>query len=138
MRLSKIIKDNISLLKYAIVGALNTLVSLATIWICMYFFNLKYDISNIIGYIIGLINSFIWNKNWVFKRRNSNELIKEVLLFLLVFIICFCLQFYCLKIMVEQLNWHEYVSQIFAMIIYTIPGYFLNRFITFKQKSKTC
>ena len=134
MQLLKFIKNNLSLLKYIVVGVINTLVSLLTIWICMYFFNIKYDISNILGYIIGIINSFIWNKNWVFKKRYSNELLKELGLFTFVFMICFSLQFIGLKIMVEKLYLNEYLSQIIAMSIYTIPGYFLNRFITFKQK----
>jgi putative flippase GtrA len=98
----------------------------------MYLLNLKYDISNIIGYIAGLINSFVWNKNWVFRKKDSNRLFKEIILFLLIFLFCFGIQFLSLKIMVEKLNIQEYVSQVIAMIIYTIPSYFLNRFITFK------
>ncbi|MDR2083771.1 MAG: GtrA family protein [Bacteroidales bacterium] len=135
MQIKKLIKNNISLIKYFIVGIINTLVSLIVIAICMYLFNLKYDTSNIIGYVIGLINSFIWNKNWVFKKRESNELLKEIVLFLLVFLLCFGIQFLSLKVMVEKLNLQEYISQVIAMIIYTIPSYFLNRFITFKQKN---
>jgi len=132
----KIIKSNLSMLKYVAVGLLNTLISLLTIWFCMFVFNIAYDISNVIGYLIGFINSFIWNKLWVFKKKGAKELPKELILFLSVFIVCYFIQFAGLKIMVEKLNWNEYLSQLFAMILYTIPGYLLNRFITFRTKKE--
>jgi len=130
----KIIKSNLSMFKYIAVGLLNTLISLFTIWFCMFVFKIAYDVSNVIGYIVGFINSFIWNKLWVFRKKGSKELPKELILFLSVFIVCYIIQFTGLKIMVEKLHWNEYLSQLFAMVLYTIPGYLLNRFITFSNK----
>ncbi|MDD2635868.1 MAG: GtrA family protein [Bacteroidales bacterium] len=122
--------------KYIAVGVLNTLISLLTIWFCMLVLKIAYDVSNIIGYIIGFINSFIWNKIWVFRKKGSKNLPKELILFLSVFIVCYLIQFIGLKIMVEQFHWNEYLSQLLAMILYTIPGYLLNRFITFSDKKE--
>ncbi len=129
----KLLKSNISMFKYIAVGIINTLISLFTIMLCMYVFKIAYDISNLIGYIVGLINSFIWNKLWVFKKRGTRQIVKEMSLFLGVFLICYLIQFLCLKLFVEKLNWNEYLSQITAMVIYTVPGYLLNRFLTFKK-----
>lgn len=129
----KLLKSNISMFKYIAVGVINTLISLFTIMLCMYVFKIAYDISNLIGYIVGLINSFIWNKLWVFKKRGTRQIVKEMSLFLGVFLICYLIQFLCLKLFVEKLNWNEYLSQITAMVIYTVPGYLLNRFLTFKK-----
>ena len=53
----KLLKSNISMFKYIAVGIINTLISLFTIMLCMYVFKIAYDISNLIGYIVGLINS---------------------------------------------------------------------------------
>ncbi len=130
----ELIKFNISVLKYIAVGVINTLLSLFVIMLCMYVFKMAYDISNLVGYIVGLINSFIWNKLWVFKKRGAKMIIREVSYFLGVFLICYLIQFLCLKLFVERLNWNEYLSQIISMVIYTVPGYLLNRFLTFKNK----
>ena len=45
-------------IKFISVGILNTLVSLIVIYICMKV-GVNYKLSNLIGYIAGVINSFI-------------------------------------------------------------------------------
>lgn len=53
--------------KYACVGVLNTLVTLCVIYVCKALLGVNPLVSNAIGYVCGVINSFLWNKNWVFK-----------------------------------------------------------------------
>lgn len=51
--------------KFIIVGCLNTAITYIC-YVALRFFDFGVEVSNLIGYIVGLINSFVWNKKWVF------------------------------------------------------------------------
>ena len=86
-------KPLIQLAKYAIVGVMNTLLTLAVIFICKSLLGVNPYISNALGYIVGLINSFLWNRSWVFRRRDG-KLSRQAILFLIGFAVCYGLQFF--------------------------------------------
>ena len=65
--------------------------------------HIKYTIANLAGYIAGVINSFFWSKLWVFKKLNSNFM-REAVLFLVSFGICYGIQFVALLVLVEVLH----------------------------------
>ena len=75
------------LFRFSIVGVLNTILGLSVIYLLYNFFHVDYILSNIGGYLVGLINSFIWNKKWTFK--SSKHFSKEIIPFLIVFGICY-------------------------------------------------
>lgn len=120
--------------KFVVVGCINTGVSLAIIYILQNIFEVKYTTANFIGYIAGLINSFFWNKLWVFRKKDG-RFIKEALLFTFTFGICYALQYICLLVMVEKIGISQNWAQLLSMGIYTIFNYILNRYITFKNKN---
>ena len=84
-------QTTIQLIKYGIIGASNTLITLAVFYIVNTVFGLSYAIANVLGYVLGLVNSFIWNRNWVFKTHNSSWL-REAALFFVGFAVCYGLQ----------------------------------------------
>lgn len=136
-------KTTLQIIKYGFVGAFNTLLTLATIYICKSFIGISPMISNVIGYIVGLINSFIWNKNWVF--RSDNGYAREAIKFVIGFGLCFALQF----VIVYSLSYHSVlgtmlwhigpiavsgygVATIIGMVFYTVANFLYNRFVTFR------
>ena len=78
----------VQLVKYGLVGVSNSLITLAVIFVCNELLGLKLMLADVIGYIAGVINSFICNKNWVFKSHN-HRLRYEMSLFLIGFLLCF-------------------------------------------------
>ena len=60
-------------IKFGLIGVLNTLITISSYMLLVYL-GVYYILANIIGYSLGIINSFYWNKNWVFqvssKQRN--------------------------------------------------------------------
>lgn len=124
-------KVHVQFLKFLGVGVLNTLISLAIIYITMSF-GLNYKLANMIGYIAGMSNSYIWNKNWVFGSKNN--VLKELFWFSVSFAICYGLQYGLLVLMVEQWHWNDYLAQLLAMGAYTVTNFVLNRMITFRKK----
>lgn len=117
--------------KFGIVGVLNTIVCLGTILLLQNVFSVYYVIANIVGYPLGLINSFIWNKLWTFKSKKFVK--KEILLFLLIALISYAIQFSVLRYVVEILKVNENWAQVISALFYTIPNFLGNKFITFKK-----
>lgn len=58
----------IQFIKFIFVGLLNTLISYGVYFVCL-FWSAIY-ISNILKWIIGIINAFFWNNFFIFKFYN--------------------------------------------------------------------
>lgn len=130
------------MVKYGLIGVSNTLLTLITFYVFNTICGLSYTISNTIGYILGLINSFIWNRTWVFHTKGN--MLKELSLFVLGFIVCFSIQlvvsYWLLSTSIANIefeflpmkNTGENIVMCISMVIYTLVNYLFNRFITFK------
>lgn len=55
----KVDRSTVQFVKYCMVGALNTLVTFCTIFVCKSLFDVNEYLSNAIGYVLGVINSFL-------------------------------------------------------------------------------
>ncbi len=134
----------IQLVKYGLVGVSNSLVTLVVIFLCDEVMGLKLMLADVIGYIAGLINSFIWNKTWVFKSHNK-RLHQEAALFIIGFLVCFGLQFITVLLLRDPMKaleinllgipsdtFGEYAAICIGMAVYTLCNYAYNRFVTFK------
>jgi len=140
--------------KYGIVGVINTLLTAVTIWIMMHWIFLSgkeenvsptvITISNVTGYIVGLINSFVWNRKWTFRSQNNWR--SEFIKFVSAFLICFIpqlllvnflntythLQFYVGSFSIS----HAYTCQLIGIVFYTMLNFVVNKYYTFKQTNK--
>ncbi|WP_346696105.1 GtrA family protein [Barnesiella viscericola] len=120
------------LVRFGIVGVINTLITLVVIYILQELLHVKYTVANLAGYIAGVINSFFWSKLWVFKKLNSNFM-REAVLFLVSFGICYGIQFVALLLLVEVLHMADTWAQLVSMVVYTLCNFALNKCITFKK-----
>ena len=120
------------LIRFGIVGVINTLITLIVIYVLQELLHIKYTIANLAGYIAGVINSFFWSKLWVFKKLNSNFM-REAVLFLVSFGICYGIQFVALLLLVEVLHMADTWAQLVSMVVYTLCNFALNKCITFKK-----
>jgi putative flippase GtrA len=120
------------IIKYCLVGVINTLITAVILFTLMNCFGVSYKTSNAAGYIVGFINSFIMNKSWTFKE-NQAPAIKQFLWFLAVFIVCFFLQRCLLIFLVEELVINKNISQLIGMVFYTLTSFALNKLFAFKD-----
>ncbi|MDE6496874.1 MAG: GtrA family protein [Duncaniella sp.] len=130
-------------IRYIIVGVMNTLVTLAVIYVCKSLLDVNMWISNAIGYIAGVINSFMWNKMWVFQSSSTNYR-GEALRFAIGFMLCYGLQFlatWLLNSVMGGIEWDIFgltvisgygVATLLGMVIYTLANFIYNRVVTFK------
>lgn len=130
--------------KYCIVGVLNTLVTFGVIYLCKSLFGWNLYLSNALGYICGVINSFLCNKQWVFhsKGRLHHEAVK----FLLGFALCYALQFWVVWMLTESdfgslefaicgivLSGYG-IATILGNVVYTLANFVYNRVFTFSDR----
>jgi len=119
------------LFKYSIVGVFNTALGLGIMYILYNLFECNYVIANIIGYACGLVNSFIWNKKWTFK--SSMHYSKEIIPFLVVFAISYITNLITVISLVELINVHPNLAQIFGIVAYSSTNFLINRYWTFSK-----
>ena len=143
-------QTGIQLLKYGVIGVLNTLITLVTFYLLNTKLGLSYGISNVTGYILGVLNSFVWNRNWVFKSKDNVK--RELLLFICGFLICLALHLCVSCVLLEVLGWKslpddiipffpmqkagQNIVMIVAMVAYTLANYIYNRTVTFRVDPK--
>ena len=118
-------------IRYSLVGVGNTLITAAVIWVMMKVFGVSDVVSNITGYAVGLINSFVWNKQWTFNSSASWR--SSALRFGIVFAVCYLLQLGLLLYLNATLTIDSYYNQLIAMAFYTVANFIMNKFYTFKS-----
>lgn len=129
--------------KYGIVGVMNTMLTLLVIFLCKSVFGVNEYVSNAIGYAVGLVNSFLWNRRWVFAA--SGHLSRHAVHFLLGFFICYGIQL--LVVWLINRSWFgsmEYrlmagwvisgygIATLIGNCCYTLCNFVYNRLVTFK------
>ncbi len=136
-------KTFIQLLKYGVIGLSNTFITWIVFFVLNSLLGLPYMLSNAVGYVLGVVNSFIWNRTWVFKAKSDIK--REAVLFVVGFLLCYGLQSIVSVIMLEgfdmkhfTLTWipkaGQNITMLVAMVFYTLANYIYNRCVTFKEK----
>jgi putative flippase GtrA len=64
-------KLEVQLLKFSLVGLINTAVGLSTIYLAMYAVGMDYVSANVSGYAVGIIVAFLLNRSWTFQHSGS-------------------------------------------------------------------
>lgn len=119
--------------KYGIVGILNTIVGIITIYGLMSL-GINYLLSNAAAYILGLFNSFLWNKFWTF--RNKTDWNKQFCPFLIAFIMCYLVQLFSVFWGTAVLGISKHLMQIIGMAVFTVLNFNVNKFVVFKINSE--
>lgn len=118
------------LLRFATVGVLNTLLGYAVIFLCMYVLGLGAVTSNVAGYAVGLLVSFVLNRTFTF--RSTSAALPEALRFLVIFVLAYLANLGVLVVLTRQLHVHEGLSQVLAGAVYFMLSFALSRYYVFK------
>lgn len=124
-------------IKFGIVGASNTLISLAVYEICVHL-GCHYLLANAIGLVLSVINAYYWNNRCVFGDGQKKPLahhVKTYLKSLAAYGGTFVLDSLLLVLWVEIIGIPETLAPVLNLLI-TIPINFLvNKYWTFKKSS---
>ena len=118
------------IIKFCGIGILNAIVSYGTFFLLVIY--LYYLVALLIAHIIGVINSFLWNKYWVFKTKKFNlwEFIKFNLIYAIIFIVNAISLFVC----VDIINMDPIFAQLLLLPIITGVSFFGQKLWTFNEK----
>lgn len=101
------------------------------IFACMYLAKMSPENSNVAGYSVGLVASYILNRKYTFNSKQNQR--KEIIRFLAVFVVAYASNFVILEILIYKIGMHEGVSQVLAGIAYVIASYIMNKYYVFKK-----
>ena len=122
------------LVRFGLVGLLNTLIGITAIYGLMFFFNTNLMLANGIGYAIGLVVSFMLNKTWTFSDRQG---LKQVFpLYLVIAAVAYGINLAVVVTTHEILEFDPYLAQITGIGFYTIMMFVGSRWLVFRRAVK--
>lgn len=129
------------LLKFIIVGILNTIVGMVTMFLFYNQFNMGYWGASALSYFLGSVVSFFLNKNFTFNSDVSNK--KAVIKFSFTILVCYIFAYVLAKPLVIycfnriKLNIADKFIEQFAMLVgmglFTVSNYIMQRYFAFKE-----
>ncbi|MCR5205815.1 MAG: GtrA family protein [Lachnospiraceae bacterium] len=116
--------------KFCFVGFSNTIISLGIYYLVIFLNSDYYIIGNCLGFIVSVINSYYWNSNYVFNKKNERK--KTIAKTFLAYGSNILLSTFLLRLTVENLNISKVIAPLLILMI-TIPlNFFLNKFFVMK------
>ena len=122
--------DKRSLIRYIVVGILNTIVGYVS-FILIYKFTKLILVSVIFSTILGVLNSFIWNSQWTFKSRYSKFAIRILFRFLTLYAFIAFINWLLLEI-AKYLHLNVILAQLPSLFVTIVIGYIFQRLWVFK------
>lgn len=127
-------KNILQFIKFGIVGASNTIVSLAIYYLFLWIDPRLYLFGNVMGWIISVANAFYWNNKYVFgqKSEGSVTLLKKLGKTYLCYGATFLLSTVMLYLEVDVFGLSTVLSPLINLLV-TIPlNFLLNKFWAFQ------
>ena len=125
-------KETTRIIRFAVIGTLNALITAATIGIMMGVLGIHYLASNVTAYVLAQTHNFIWCKYWIFPTDKKSNTWRQVLLFLIAFGMAYVAQFLFLIVLVELWDCNEYLAQFLGLFIYGTVNFLMNKCVTFR------
>lgn len=125
-------KETTRIIRFAVIGTLNALITAATIGIMMGVLGIHYLASNVTAYVLAQTHNFIWCKYWIFPTDKKSNTWRQVLLFLIAFGMAYVAQFLFLIVLVELWDCNEYLAQFLGLFIYGMVNFLMNKRVTFR------
>ncbi len=121
----------LQLVKYVVVGLANTALGYAIIFGCMYWLGLGPVLSNVIGYALGLVVSYLLHRKVTFQSTQTGH--AEALRFLVVFGVAYSLNLLMLMLLIDYWHVHKGWSQVIAGAVYVIASFLMQKFYVFRS-----
>lgn len=142
-RLARRHQKSLQFVKYCIVGVLNTLVTLGVIYLCKSLLGWNLYVCNALGYICGVVNSFVCNRQWVFHSHGHYG--REAIKFIVGFLLCYGLQLLVVWMLTSAYGQYDFrilsiilsgygIATLIGNVVYTLANFVYNRMVTFNAR----
>lgn len=122
-------------LRFVLVGALNTTIGILAIYSVLYLFKTTPVIANAIGFTIGLVVSFVLNRNWTFADTTS--IAKTLPRYLMITIASYTLNLLVVVIGMRNFGIGPYLIQLFGVVVYSVSMFLGFKWFVFKSVTKS-
>lgn len=119
------------LIRFLLVGVLNTGIGLSCIFTAMWLFELDYRLANIIGYFIGCSIGFVLNRLWTFRHQGSWW--GSLIAWLAVVAASYSLNFLVIIALHYGLMVNAYAAQLGGIVTYTVATFVGCRYVAFRD-----
>jgi putative flippase GtrA len=123
-------------IKFCLVGVCNTALTFAVFYILSEVLRVNYLLGSFLGYIAGVINSFILNKLWTFQNRDK-AIGMQFTRFAVVNAISLGINLFIMYICVERLHIAKMAAQIIATGFSTVTNYLGSRVLVFNTNNSS-
>ena len=117
-------------IRFLFVGGLNTLVGYG-IYAILLFLIVNYLIANTISTVLGVLHSYLWNRFFTFKSKEKAG--KELLKFVLVYIISYLIGMVSLYCFTGLLKLSPYIAGLINLIFTTLISWFGHKYFSFNS-----
>lgn len=133
----KLLKKYKDVIPYLFFGVCTTLVNVAAYWVCAHPLSLNTMASTVIAWVLAVLFAYITNRNWVFhsEASTSSEIAKEITSFFGCRLATGIVDWSCMFIFVELLNWNDVIVKFAANVLVIILNYVASKLIIFREKT---
>lgn len=127
-------KDFVQFIKFSLVGISNAIVNFAVYSLFVYL-GTHYFVANTVSFVVAVLNSFLWNSLFVFKKQENSQ--RNVVFTLLKTFTAYgitgiVLQSALLYLFIDKLLLSKYIAQIICIMINVPINFLLNKFWAYK------
>jgi len=117
------------LFSYAAVGVVNTGVGYGIIFTCMYLLGVGPVTSNVLGYSVGLVVSYLLNRAFTFRSPSVSKV--EFLRFVSIVLLAYGANLAVLVFLIRHTEVHKALAQVLAGIVYFALSFLMNKYYVF-------
>ena len=118
--------------RFLLVGIVNAISGYSLIILLYTLLNLNFYLSNFIGYLFGLMISFILNRNFVFKAQG--KILAPFIKFVFSFLLSYFLNIFVFYISTEFTNLNHYLALLIPSFFYSISFFIACNYFIFRKK----
>ena len=122
-------------MRFGLVGASNTAIGLGLIWIAWHELGWPDLPANVLGYAVGFVWSYAWNRRWTFEHRGP--LTRSFARFALVCAAAYLVNLAVLAITRRALGADTFWPHVLGMIAYTAAGFLGSHYYAFHHVQRS-
>lgn len=89
--------------------------------------------ANSVGYLAGVLNSYLWNRLWTFKSTEKSQSPGRLLPFFVLNLLCLALSSFAIHISVDVVGWNFMICWLVVMTAATIFNFVACKWFVFRK-----
>ncbi|MBU1019228.1 MAG: GtrA family protein [Patescibacteria group bacterium] len=134
-KLKRLPRNYRQFIKFCVVGTISMVVNITTYTICTRYFLIYYVASDVIAYIIALINSYALNRKFTFRSKNK-QIGAQFTKYTTVYLVGMGLSAGLLYIFVSKFGLYDMIAKFIVIGIVLIWNFFATKFLIFDRDEK--